>query len=124
MRLGTSFAACVVGFAALALSACGAGSEGAGVDPDTAVSSPAPSGGPAPPDPGVALSQEPGADACQAEARADWVGRQRSQLPAPSSDETWRVYETGDALTEDYRVSRLNIEIDPRSHKVLRLWCG
>ncbi|QLQ13066.1 MAG: hypothetical protein HZY74_06850 [Brevundimonas sp.] len=70
------------------------------------------------------MPQEPPADACQAEARADWVGRLRSELPPMDPRESWRVYETGDALTEDYSAWRLNIEIAPDSQRVVRLWCG
>ena len=63
-------------------------------------------------------------DACGAGRRSDWIGRDRVDLPTPPPGANWRIYASGDALTEDLRVERLNIEIDPATQKVARLWCG
>jgi hypothetical protein len=36
----------------------------------------------------------------------------------------WRIFETGQPVTQDYRPNRLNIEINPDSQAVVRLSCG
>lgn len=63
-------------------------------------------------------------DDCGAAERQDWVGRARSDLPAAPDGALWRVYETGQPVTQDLRPNRLNIEIDPDSQTVVRLSCG
>ena len=63
-------------------------------------------------------------DACGAAGRQDWIGRARSDLPPPPAGADWRVFETGQPVTQDLRPDRLNIEIDPDSRKVVRLSCG
>lgn len=63
-------------------------------------------------------------DACGAAERQGWIGRARSDLPSPPTGAAWRIYETGQPVTMDYSASRLNIEIDPDSQKVVRLTCG
>ncbi|MFZ5739647.1 hypothetical protein BJ123_102222 [Rhodopseudomonas thermotolerans] len=35
-----------------------------------------------------------------------------------------RVYHTGDGITDDYRTDRGNIELDPKTERVVRVWCG
>ena len=73
-------------------------------------------------------SPQPGsptpADECGAAERQDWIGRARSDLPAAPADALWRIYETGQPVTQDLRPNRLNIEIDPDSQMVVRLSCG
>ena len=76
-----------------------------------------------PPEPGSTDAPAP-ADACGAAERQDWIGRARSDLPSPPADALWRVYETGQPVTQDLRPNRLNIEIDPDSQTVVRLSCG
>jgi hypothetical protein len=63
-------------------------------------------------------------DDCGAAERQDWIGRARSDLPSPPDGALWRVYETGQPVTQDLRPNRLNIEIDPDSQTVVRLSCG
>ena len=63
-------------------------------------------------------------DACGAAERQDWVGRARSDLPSPPPGANWRIYETGQPVTQDLRQDRLNIEIEPDSQTVARLSCG
>lgn len=35
-----------------------------------------------------------------------------------------RVYRTGDLLTQDLRSDRANIELDPISERIVRIWLG
>lgn len=76
-----------------------------------------------PPEPGSPDAPAP-ADACGAAERQDWIGRARSDLPSAPADALWRIYETGQPVTQDLRPNRLNIEIDPDSQTVVRLSCG
>jgi hypothetical protein len=64
------------------------------------------------------------ADECGAAERQDWIGRARSSLPAAPAGAVWRVYETGQPVTQDLRPNRLNIEINPDTQTVVRLSCG
>ncbi|MBX9460973.1 MAG: peptidase inhibitor I78 [Brevundimonas sp.] len=77
----------------------------------------------APPGPEAPPTPDP-ADACGAAGRQDWVGRARSDLPTAPAGANWRIYETGQPVTQDLRPDRLNIEIDPDSQTVVRLSCG
>lgn len=102
----------IIGLAAVAaLAAC--------TEPAPAPSKPAPIPSPAN---GAATPAPP--DACGAAERQDWIGRARSDLPSPPAGADWRVFETGQPVTQDLRPNRLNIEIDPGSRKVVRLACG
>ena len=85
---------------------------------------PAPAQPPATPSPPDAPAAPAPADDCGAAERQDWIGRSRSELPAPPAGANWRVFETGQPVTQDLRPDRLNIEIDPDSQKVVRLSCG
>ena len=78
---------------------------------------------PAPPTPGDPATPAP-ADECGAAELKGWIGRERSSLPPEPAGAVWRIYETGQPVTMDYNASRLNIEIDPASQKVVRLTCG
>jgi hypothetical protein len=107
--------------AAAALAACGESTP-----PDAPEST---AGAPAPaepsPDPAVpAPTPDARADACGAAERQDWIGRARGDLPAAPAGADWRIYETGQPVTQDLRPDRLNIEIDPGSQSVIRLSCG
>lgn len=66
----------------------------------------------------------PATDACGAAERQNWIGRARSDLPPAPAGANWRVFETGQAVTQDLRPDRLNIEIDPQRQTVVRLSCG
>ena len=74
--------------------------------------------------PGPEAPRPDPADACGAAGRQDWVGRARSDLPTAPAGANWRIFETGQPVTQDLRPDRLNIEIDPDSQTVVRLSCG
>lgn len=62
------------------------------------------------------------ADACGAQARAGLVGAPlppRFTPPDPA-----RIFTTGDALTMDFVEHRLNVELDPQTGDVVRVFCG
>ena len=86
---------------------------------------------PAPAEPRPAPPAEPGdpappaaADECGAAERQDWIGRARADLPSPPPGAVWRIYETGQPVTQDLRPNRLNIEIHPERQTVVGLSCG
>jgi hypothetical protein len=66
----------------------------------------------------------PAPDQCGAAAHQWLVGRSHAEVPPAPPGRNRRVYPTGDALTMDYSPQRLNIEYDPRTHRVVRVWCG
>lgn len=63
-------------------------------------------------------------DACEAAAKQDWLGRTRSDLPAPPTGAEWRIFETGQSVLQDLQLDRLNIEIDPQTQQVISVSCG
>ena len=63
-------------------------------------------------------------DECGAAAHQWLVGRSHAEVPAAPASRNRRVYPTGGVLTMDYSPQRLNIEYDPRTHRVVRVWCG
>lgn len=105
-----------------ALTACGESSPPTGADPvpTTAPAADAPPEAPAEATPAPDAS----ADDCGAAGRQDWVGRARGDLPPAPDGANWRVHESGQPVTQDFRPDRLNIEIDPDSQTVVRLSCG
>lgn len=108
--------------AAAALTAC------AEQAPPSAPAEEAPAPAPAGSRPAPPATNEPDpparADDCGAAERQDWIGRARSDLPSPPAGANWRIFETGQPVTQDLRPDRLNIEIDPDSQTVDRLSCG
>lgn len=108
--------------AAAALAACGESSAPVAPEPAPEASAPAE---PAPTTPGAEMpAPDTPSDACGAAGRQDWTGRARDDLPAAPPGAVWRIYETGQPVTQDLRPDRLNIEIDPGSQTVVRLTCG
>ena len=81
-----------------------------------------------PPRPPVTVPPPDGAPAapnqCGAAAHQWLVGRGRAEVPQRPPGRGWRVYATGDMLTMDYSPQRLNIEYDPRTQRVVRVYCG
>ena len=109
----------------VALAAC---TEQASPPPPADDTAPAPAPAPAEPRPSPPSGNDPAppapADECGAAERQDWIGRERSSLPSEPAGAVWRIYETGQPVTMDYSASRLNIEIDPDTQRVVRLTCG
>ena len=62
--------------------------------------------------------------ACGAGSLQALVGRDRAQIPPASAGQARRVHARGDMLTMDYSPTRLNIEYDPATGRVLRVYCG
>lgn len=91
--------------------------------PTETPAAPAVDGRPAPPTPDEPAAPAP-TDECGAAERQDWIGRARSDLPSAPPGALWRIYETGQPVTQDLRPNRLNIEIDPEGRTVVRLSCG
>ena len=96
--------------------------------PPSAPADEAPAPAPAEPRPTPPAADDPATpaptDACGAAERQDWIGRARSDLPSPPAGADWRIFETGQPVTQDLRPNRLNIEINPDSQKVVGLTCG
>lgn len=111
--------------ATAALTACGEPASPAGPEPAATPTAAAPAT-PATPADSVeaAPAPEASADGCGAAGRRGWVGLARADLPPAPDGANWRVYETGQPVTQDFRPERLNIEIDPDSQTVVRLGCG
>lgn len=107
---------------AIALAAC-AEQDAAPTPADPATPPASTPANPQPNPPGDTPATPP-TDACGAAERQDWVGRARSDLPPPPAGADWRIYETGQPVTQDLRSDRLNIEIDPARQTVVRLTCG
>ena len=64
----------------------------------------------------------PGADTCGAQSSAAQVG---APLPKGfAARDPARVFRSGDALTMDFVAGRINIELDPQTGKVVRVFCG
>lgn len=109
---------------ATALAACAEQTPPAPTD-DGSTPSPAPAEPrPVPPAGPEAPATPAPADACGAAERQGWIGRARPDLPSAPAGAVWRIHETGQPVTQDFRPERLNIEIDPDSQTVVRLSCG
>lgn len=64
-------------------------------------------------------------DPCGAANYAHLIGSPASDLPDFPEASIVRVYDPAtDAVTRDYRIDRLNVEIDRSADQVLRVACG
>jgi hypothetical protein len=109
---------------AACLAACTPAAEDP-ADPPEAPAAPAPAPAPAPlPTPPTPSPDAPPADACGAAERQGWVGQPRSAVPATPAGADWRIFETGQPVTQDLRPDRLNVEIDPATQRVVSVRCG
>lgn len=65
-----------------------------------------------------------GEDLCRASQYQGWIGRNRSELPAPPQGAVWRVVCSTCPMTMDYNPVRLNIVHDADSGIIQRVSCG
>jgi len=70
-----------------------------------------------------APGSESGPDTCGRAGVMPLIGQPVSALPAAGGWATLRVIRPGDAVTEDYSTSRLNVELDGQD-RILRPSCG
>lgn len=61
---------------------------------------------------------------CPAAHYRSWIGRNRSELPAPPAGQTWRVTCTTCPVTMDFNPNRLNILYDEASGVIREVKCG
>ena len=108
----------VVAGAVLFLASCSSGAPPA----------PAPMPPPATPTapPAIALPKppEPEKDQCGLKDAQAFVGKNRTDLPAPVDPSRWRVACTTCPVTMDYRPDRLNILFNPDTGVVREVKCG
>ena len=93
------FTACLIAPAAVALAAC---APSAAEDPSL---------------------NRPDRDACGASAYSDRVGTDYRQYDFSAPDRPVRILGPDTAMTMDYRIERLNVDID-KSGRITRIWCG
>ncbi len=65
----------------------------------------------------------PDRDACGASAYSDRVGKDHTQYDFSAPDRPVRVLGPDTPMTMDYRIERLNVDID-KTNKITRIWCG
>jgi hypothetical protein len=70
-----------------------------------------------PPTPVVATCDE-------AALSAQWLGQTGAAARAATFAQPVRVFNRGDALTMDFNPNRVNIELDPTTDRVVRVFCG
>lgn len=110
----------------LAGAACLAACTPAAEDPaePAGPTAPAPAPAPSPAPAAPTTPDSPPADACGAAERQGWVGQPRSAVPATPAGANWRIFETGQPVTQDLRPDRLNVEINPDTQQVVSVRCG
>lgn len=69
-------------------------------------------------------SGEPTPIACKATDYQDYVGRQRSDIPAAPAGRIFRVLCSTCAATMDFRENRVNFTFDEATGRVTRVSCG
>jgi hypothetical protein len=76
--------------------------------------------------PAIALPKapEPEKDQCGLKDAQAFVGKNRTDLPAPVDPSRWRVACTTCPVTMDYRPDRLNILFNPDTGVVQQVKCG
>ncbi|MBO9559518.1 MAG: peptidase inhibitor I78 [Caulobacter sp.] len=78
--------------------------------------------------PAIALptkpTTEPEKDQCGLKDAQAFVGKNRTELPAPVDPSRWRVACTTCPVTMDYRPDRLNILFNPDTGVVQQVKCG
>lgn len=75
-------------------------------------------------DSGAAPVADVGAARCMASEMQDWIGRNRSELPAQPAGQTWRVVCSTCPVTMDYNAHRTNIIYDEATGVIREVKCG
>lgn len=78
----------------------------------------------APPALALPAAPEPEKDQCGLKDAQAFVGKARTDLPAPVDPSRWRVACTTCPVTTDYRPDRLNILFNPDTGVVQQVKCG
>lgn len=73
---------------------------------------------PAPDAPDESLAQ------CKADRYQQYIGRNRSELPAKPADANWRVVCSTCAMTMDFHEERMNVVYDQNTNVITRVFCG
>lgn len=73
---------------------------------------------PAPGAPDESLAQ------CKADRYQQYIGRNRSELPAKPADANWRVVCSTCAMTMDFNEERMNVVYDEKTNVITRVFCG
>ena len=79
---------------------------------------------PVSPTPTPPTSPGEGASQCKAAQYQRYIGRNRSELPAPPAGEVWRVTCTTCPVTMDYNPRRLNILFEDSTGIIRTVQCG
>jgi hypothetical protein len=101
----------------LVLASCSSAPEPAPMPPPTTPTAP----------PAIALPAKPPVaekDQCGLKDAQAFVGKNRTDLPAPVDPSRWRVACTTCPVTMDYRPDRLNILFNPDTGVVQQVKCG
>lgn len=70
------------------------------------------------------VADGPAEDACGAADLQHIVGQPASAAEGLTAPDTVRVFRSGEPVTMDYRTERLNIELDARGRRIVRVFCG
>lgn len=61
---------------------------------------------------------------CKANQYQQYIGRNRSELPAKPADANWRVVCSTCAMTMDFHEERMNVVYDQDTNVITRIFCG
>ena len=72
---------------------------------------------------GCVAPPTPEQNTCGTDGMQGLIGRDKSVFAAMTLPAGTRIISPGMAITEDYRPSRLNIDLD-KAGRIVRVWCG
>lgn len=61
---------------------------------------------------------------CKADQYQQYIGRNRSELPAKPADANWRVACSTCPMTMDFHAERMNVVYDEKTNVITRIFCG
>ena len=76
------------------------------------------------PMPPASASAEQDLTQCKADQYQQYIGRQRSELPAKPVDANWRVVCSTCPMTMDFHAERMNVVYDEKTNVITRVFCG